>query len=316
MRGRARCTLPPSPFEEGLRAGGPVYSDGVRWAAWLAPDMRAVVVFDERGDRMQRFDSRPGCEQIVGVGGDRLLRVCRNDEAPAWQLPELDLVHLPTGIREQMRRPEDASDYYYCHGDDATSPGGVGAHWVAVAVSGYHYHSNCWFNWRTGASEFNSSPQSGQQYVPDLDTPELWRPLCTPLRRRANPYSDPYDSRPPFFDYSFDGTFGLTRGPGPYSEEDGLPGPLLLDRCGTTRTRRLSRCWAACVDASLGGGLVTWSGFYEVHVVNLERERRYTWGAPKGESSAFVVHTRRHVFATRYEDEDRARIFVARVPGG
>jgi hypothetical protein len=308
MSGQARCRLP-RPFEVSMSARGPVFSDGVRWAAWLGADGSEAMVFDERADRIQGFASRAGCERVAAVGADRLLRVCGQD-ASTYSLPDMDLVHLPTGAHEEMSRPSQDG----CSGGDSNEPRAVGSQWVKVVSRGYHWTGWCFFNWRSGTVEYDSQ-QPQPQDVPDLDEPELRSQLCTPLRRRTNPNPDPYDTQPLFFDYSFDGTFGLTSGRD-RRYESARPGRLLLDQCGRRRPQVLSRCWDGCWMPTLGGDLVTWSEYDEVWVVDLRRMRRYRWQLPARYSGyVTVVHTRTRVILSISDDDGSYAVAIAQVPG-
>jgi hypothetical protein len=132
----------------------------------------------------------------------------------------------------------------------------VGREWLRLRVSGYHYSGRGYVNWRTGrlATGFPSRARAAA----DLDEPGLWRPLCSPLRRRRD-RSDPYDNHPFHRDYQYLPPYGLTQRDGgdrAAGIRDG--GALLLERCGQKRPTVLSRCWRWCADPKLGPRHVVW----------------------------------------------------------
>jgi hypothetical protein len=84
--------------------------------------------------------------------------------------------------------------------------------------------------------------------LPDLDAPELWRPMCAPLQRtRADGDEDARTYQP----YSYSPPLGLDHRAFDYRV-------LRVDRCGHARKLRLSRCERACVAVHVGAGSIAW----------------------------------------------------------
>lgn len=128
---------------------------------------------------------------------------------------------------------------------------GIGRVWIATTLeTADRLLHPLWIEHATGRV-VGDEPSDLTKY-PNLDAPELWAPLCPPLRRtpnRAWAPDEPSGLRwtPP----DLKGTHAL----------DTLHGRLMLRSCGTTKTRRVTRSFG-------------WSGASFSGDVFVDEERR------------------------------------------
>ena len=142
---------------------------------------------------------------------------------------------------------------------------------------------------------------------PDLDAPELWAPLCPPLRRLPSQTWTPEEPSglrwiPP----DVKGTRAL----------DTLGGRMLLRFCGTARTRLVTRKLIYSSTA-FSANRVTWTDTRWIRDGAAVRETVRTLDVTTGrvrswqfgnKPNLYVVHTRRHIFV----DSERAAEYVKR----
>jgi hypothetical protein len=151
----------------------------------------------------------------------------------------------------------------------------------------------------------------------NLDDPQLFRPLCAPLQRVLQAPSD-YPGN--FYEYTYDGRFGVTlRYGGP---ENGLNPrhQLTIQACGQPQPTVVSNCPAACLYPQYGAGLLSWSdglpgssaSRLHLRVASTGREYRWIWSDANGFSPA-IAHTRRWLFLQDCKKQ-RCRVVASLVP--
>ena len=124
--------------------------------------------------------------------------------------------------------------------------------------------------------------------LPDLDSPQLWRRMCSPLTRtRATAIEEQHT----FLPYSYSPPLGLDYRAFPYR-------PLRVDRCGRERPLRLSRCPSACVAVHVGAGSVAWREPGRIRLYRGASRRSREWPVRRFGRLAEPVPTRDHVVVT------------------
>lgn len=166
-----------------------VGDDGMSRVAFRTPTYPrvAVEVLDLRTRQTSEVPlPRSGCEVGAGIGG--LLATCIEgapirvyargyDEGP-WTP-----VALP-GI------------YAGGSGIDGISPMGIGRRWVLLNIYGYHWQTTIQLDRRGTRTVEDPVTASGARSIPSLNARSGRRPLCSPLRRIAQPTTDEFDSSP------------------------------------------------------------------------------------------------------------------------
>lgn len=139
--------------------------------------------------------------------------------------------------------------------------------------------------------------------LPDLDAPELWRPICAPLQRTRS--SDGEEERT-YLPYAYSPPLGLEHRAFDYRA-------LRVERCGRKRSLRLSRCRRACVAVHLGAGSVAWRERGRIRLYRGTSHRRLRWRARRFGREAQPYPTRDHVIvaAGRY---GAYSVWTARAP--
>jgi len=272
----------------------PAVTDGERYVAYQ-PDLETTRVIDTRGRNSFSVPTPPGCarspnhayQDIAAVGGNRLLWWCGK------------LMNLGT------RSIADVA------GLSGTSPGddceldGVGHRWVSEHCFGYHYSYRVYIHSATGKRKVETlSRGPGRRYVADLDSRQLWRKPCAPLRRTAR--EPDIGVEEPFYPFAYARPFGFTT----------IDGGLTVQRCGRSKGRRI---WSGSVAyLQVGGDVATWLGSNgRVVAYTPSTGRRRVLRAPAANS--WVAHTSNCLFVADVvvppKGDSHARIRVAAVPG-
>jgi hypothetical protein len=279
----------------------PVLTDGRRWAAYPVTGRRTRVVDDGSGT-VYTVDTPSGCS-LAAVGHGVLMWQCYEPRGAYPVLFDMRDRHLlPVAGIEAMF---DDIDRQVREGSGPEQPAPphdiwlqqVGQHWVGgLLYIDYGYHAETYrafaLNWRTGELRYDRPAKA--RAVPDFESPELGRPMCSPLRRVRD---DTVEQRI-FREYAYER---------PYGVRGGLTS-LLLERCGRP-TRVLARCGfqTGCTDTfQLGAGMVTWATHRRAFLYDLRRGLRLTFSQPgfreRGpEDTGNALrpqHTRRTVFVS------------------
>jgi hypothetical protein len=244
---------------------GYVFTDGDRLAAWML-DADTVRVRERGSEHDLELPGACSGGLLLAVGGARLLFECPLDASYALMDARAGTLTPPP--------PMPFSD-----GDEVT-PFAVGAQWLAAHVTDDEGEADYIGYARLDGSGAVRAP-GGTRVVPDLDLPELLRPLCRPLRR--NPASSGYLYEPPL---------GLTRR-GPAEEE------LVLDRCGSERVE-LAPCRGvfACANPALTPRYAAWSAGRGTFLYDDRTGARKRWRSPLGKRNVAVALTRRRLYVS------------------
>jgi hypothetical protein len=299
LTARAEAAESPALSYVGNSIGSAVASDGKRYAAYYVSEGSTRILDEEgrtlRDDVAIPADPWPLFRTVEAVGGGYVLL-----GSSVAVVPPPKLVEIATGsVLDVDARP-------WAIRWDNVYLTGVGRHWLGGDGVTSHGGSDTFLNWHTGrvAEPGGNSARA----TPDLNTAELWRPMCSPLHRRSSRGLGLWRSfqyRPPL---------GLTTS---------RAGRLLLLRCGQRKVTTLSRCRKGCGFAQLGGGLVTWregrrAYFYRAHT---RCRRRWVIPAP-ATYLATVAHTSKRVFISTIDPVSYGklqprpvwRIYTAAIP--
>jgi hypothetical protein len=271
-------------------ATAPAQADS-RYAAWPLAN-GTVKVLDTRTGRRANHTASADC-RFAALGSGRLLWKCGYNEAEVHE--------VATG---KVKRLSIGSGHTY------TEFKAVGRHWFHVIVSGYHYSDiSSWVRITTGESR-SSNQRNEPGEVEDLDSPDLYRPLCKPLQREANPLygtgsdDNSYDRQLP---YDYEAPYG--------AHVIGSGRQVLLDRCGSDDQRVIG---TGTLDLQLADGWVTWSKGRRVRGFRPADSRRFDWHGLAASSDKLVraAHTRAHLVATTEPHQQSGvwRVYVARLP--
>jgi hypothetical protein len=270
-------------------SSGPASAEA-RYAAYPTP--AGVHLIDTATGVERELTAPAGC-RFADVGGRQALWNC-----PMPGRQEGRVLDLVTDDVRSVPVPESGFGGRY---------DSVGRHWVSAVTSGNHYSdARSYVNLQTGMYPELSSPlDSDPRVVADLDSPQLVRRLCRPLRRILNA-SHGGDSTQtigePFLPFAFERPYGVRVG-------KTLAGPrLAVGRCGT-RKRRLFR---GTEDVQLHSGLLTWRDGSTVRAFVPRTGRSYRWPLRTIDAtaaSATVTHTAHRVFVTA--DGDATRVYSA-----
>jgi hypothetical protein len=261
-------------------------ADGNRYAAWVHG--ANVRVLDEETGTTSSVPLPRECRVPEALGDGQLGFVCGKE------LRLLDVARLTWST---VPSTDQVTSLFNA---DSVSIRGVGRVWIEADIY-VGYHSGDYPEWieRATGRVVGDDPGDLSKY-PNLDAPELWTPLCPPLRRKRNPYWTPEEPT------------GLRWEPPHIAGRralDTLHGGLILRSCGTAKTRWVtrSRDWDT---AFFTGTRVTWieqrgldalsskrSGRGRVRTLDLTTGGVRSWTVPGGVNpDLHVVHTRRHIF--------------------
>jgi hypothetical protein len=304
----------PGPFHPLARARSPVVSDADRNAAFI--DRRGKTrVLDARGRPIHRIPTpsagRAYNTSLVAMRSGYVLWAAYHRAPPFTAINEVARVWIgsvATGAVQML----DTGPWSRLY-DDAF-PRSIGMQWVEADTNGRLGDSRgahlTYLNWHTGAVATDTRDQPGNvaSVTPDLDRPELWSPLCPPLRRPPDNMAE-NEGLEPFLRYQYAPPFGLPERQTNFS--------LQLYRCGKTTPRSLSRCRSGCWAAQLGPSAVVWKeGRYaRVHRLALACSRRLRLPGNALLGQHQVAHTRSRVFLSAERERSRLqRIYSARLP--
>lgn len=296
------------------RARGPAVSDANLNAAYI--DRRGATRVIDAGGRLVRTlpTPRPGPTYFVSVraiGSGHVLWDAYHRVPPFTAITEVARIwigSLATGAVEELDNRPWRSRY-----DDAF-PRAIGAQWIEADTNGRLLDGRgahlTFLNWHTGAVATDTRDQPGNvaTVTPDLDLPELWRPLCPPLRRPPDNSAE-NEGYQPFLRYQYAPPFALPERQSIFR--------LQLHRCGQSKARNLSRCRSNCSSPRLGPNAVVW---VEGRYVRVHRPARRCTGrirlpSPRHLDLTDVVHTRSRVFVSQRLVRPRGwRIHAAPLP--
>jgi len=270
-------------------------ADGDRYAAWVHG--ANVRVLDEQTQRTSSVPMPADCREPDALGGGKLVFTCGNDRR------ELRLLDVATLTWSAVPSTDAVKAMF----ENAVSVERIGSVWIAAMVETVDDRilHPMWIEHATGRV-VAEDPGDITQY-PDLDAPELWAPLCPPLRRLPSQTWTPEEPSglrwiPP----DVKGTRAL----------DTLGGRMLLRFCGTARTRLVTRKLIYSSTA-FSANRVTWTDTRWIRDGAAVRETVRTFDVTTGrvrswqfgnKPNLYVVHTRRHIFV----DSERAAEYVKR----
>jgi hypothetical protein len=274
-------------------------SDGVRYAAWSLGT--SVTVLDDSG-ATQSFDAPqptdcPNSDEplyrVVAVGGGLLLLRDCSTSSYRGESPRVTVRDLGTGAALPVVPPRDPN----IGSDFKPVLRSVGANWIGVQTGTNHFIGRSYWNWHDGDVELENDQGKGgnARNTPDVNAPDLYRRLCSPLRRELNDVEDPYSTSSKYAETQYLRPYLLTR-----LHPKRVPGDhLALERCGSRHRRLLSRCAAGCADEQLGRGHVVWREGDQMHVYVLRTRRHLHEPLPgPAERSSVRITGRRLVVET------------------
>jgi hypothetical protein len=306
---------------------GTVWTDGDRYAVFYPHDEanRPRMVLDERTGRRYPLSAptvppasgftTPVACRFNGLAAGQVLWACDYGDPPFL------LTELATGESRAVpgwaELDSSLSQFPFL---DNIWVRDMGRRWLLV--QGYSWaglDANRWLDWRTG--RLVTDPAAGARTVFDLDDPRLSVPLCTPLRRRVEPYEGVGpDSIVP---YVYEGGWLFE----PFSFPQHRP--VVIRRCGRHRRLVLHACRHRCGSATMGAGYVSWfdrKQFSRINQPPVSKDRTLVFAYDLGrrrplrfqanfdrEPPDFVWHTRRHIYANGQIGQ--SRIWVGRLPG-
>jgi hypothetical protein len=231
----ARLSLRFHPF---ATARTQAVSDGVRYLAFARRAGVVEIVDSSTGARFDVTVPEGSCWAPEAVGGGMVVTQCN-----AWFDPRTELVDIshrrafvPAGLANLDAAFPSVDGFLFDR---------VGSSWISGLAEAYHDVNRFYLNWRTGEIRY---PVGDAAVAPDLDSPQLMVPLCSPLVRARNPdYDDPY-SNPnwPFDeDLQYEPPFYL----------QGVGERVVLRQCGCCAAKRIGR---SAQSPQLGAGIVSW----------------------------------------------------------
>ncbi len=273
-------------------------ADGDRYAAWVHG--ANVRVLDEETGTTSSVPMPADCRVPDALGDGQLVFVCGK---------ELRLLDLGRLTWSTVPATDAVKSLFNA---DSVSVYGIGRVWIEASVN-TGYHGGDYPEWieRATGRVVGEHPGDLSKY-PSLDAPELWAPLCPPLRRKRNPYWNPEEP------------YGLRWEPPDVVGQravDTEHGELVLRRCGSARTTVITRShdWSLWYFA---GTRVSWieqdgiaaldgkqRGRGRIRTRDVTTGRVRSWPVPGGiNPNLYVVHTRRHVFL----DKEGSGLHVSR----
>jgi hypothetical protein len=238
---------------------GPVRSDAKRYVAWNTFD-GVTRVLDTRTSAVKDVPTPASCS-LRAVGGGRVLFNCPSSRG---RISVPRLVDVRSGAVEDPVTEEDlqrnAANW------DSLEWYDVGAHWLRAVAEGYHFYYAQYWNRETGDPD--SSP-NGRREIPDLDSRELYVPLCAPLKRTSNS-ADTETTRSNTWvaRFTFQRPLALLEGRA-----------VRIQRCGQRKPSTL--CSSACESRAIAaGGYVAWKQNGTVYVRKVSRRKSWKWVLP------------------------------------
>jgi hypothetical protein len=246
-----------------------VMTDGVRYAAFEPVEGTTRVIDSSTGTSVDRPDP-VGCEGgLVGVGSGELLYSCvpAGCVGPVLGPPSAGVVTIScntpatTAYARVLYVVEDIAGrrLHVVAGSDRMMPGAggeypafdeIGSEWVSSPFSGLHVDVTLYVNWHTGRQVTDDrEPKSAAGSTEDLDSPNLLRALCVPLRRTATGGAEAVGQTTSAF-------VGLAYSPPFAASIDGQDGRVRLSRCGSSRVARLRG--TGVTEVQLAGGAISW----------------------------------------------------------
>jgi hypothetical protein len=160
----------------------------------------------------------------------------------------------------------------------------IGAQWLQARVSGYHYATTLYLNWRTGEQR-GGRLDADAFLAPSLGSRSLHRRLCRPLERRAAPDPGPAEAIDPLLPMEYRPPWAAS----PYG------GTVVLQRCGSRRTFTVpnvdSTSWV------VGSSWLAWqdSSAGRIRLRSLRDQRDFSV-RPKVAQGARLALTRRNLY--------------------
>lgn len=289
-------------FSQPRETAARAVSDGRRWAGYELVDGSARLI-DTASGRVLTVHPPKTCERrysyggLVAIGGGRAM----------WHCTQRQMIIRLYDLKRNRWETPAAGRNIDCFGG---APFAIGRHWIVQSCYGHHTRSFIYTNWRTGTvhqDDYGSPFPHSAAAVADLDARTGRRPLCEPLRRSRDPDAgeSPYDVRPEYFGYLFDGRYGIDRidfgGEGENLRVQRCGGDFVLDRPARVES------------VQLGGGLVSWleaDGY--VRAFRFSDQRGF-----EANRTAALVHTRHAVYASETKQIDgqwRTFTSVAGIP--
>ena len=288
---------------------GTMASDGLSWVAIERPDGTTTLIDTRTGSRRtvtpparcaRESSSGHYSTGLSATGPDAVVWHCNPDQPEYRHVGEPLIYVISSG--EFIRPGGVAASWNLLAQRSASEVNltitGVGHHWIRTTSVGYHWHDDTLWSIATGSSK--RADEGGPGANPDVNAASGFRTLCRPLQRQKVPM-DTYDAGPTYASYwGYESPYGLTFRNG-----------LVLDRCGTSRSRRLSKPGDFGGSAQLAGRVVTWSALGARAMVHSVRTRRTHSYRFRGAESVQVAHTRTHVLVRTYP---QGEVFIRRMP--
>jgi hypothetical protein len=267
----------------------PTVADGDRYAAWVHG--ANVRVLDEQTQRTSSVPLPAGCGTPDALGGGKLAFDC------GTEVRELRMLDVATLAWSAVPSTDQVKSML----ENAVTVDGVGSVWIAATVETVddRIRHPMWIEHATGRV-VSDDPGDVTKY-PSLDAPELWAPLCPPLRREPSRTWTPEEpSGLRWVAPEVSGTHALdTRHMYP-----------VLRTCGSAKKRVISRSFG-WDHWSLSANRVSWTDTRwigdgasvreSVRTLDLSTGRVRSW-AFGDKPNLYVVHTRRHIFV----DDERS----------
>ena len=314
----------------------PLYTNGVRWAAYEPTTGTTRIMDARRGQWFSRRDPEGCAGGLVAVGTSDLLYLCTHPPCRQGFLgspggcsvqigseAQLDARYMVEGLASGAAEPvagEEHLPFDDSEGGGFTALTRVGSQWVQgetnTLYSGYVF----FLNWHDGELRTErlqpdgEPPQpDGEHLTVDLDSPNLTKPICAPLTRiwASGIHSWgplPFAYAPPFAATGY---------------EDGK---VTLERCGSQAARSLPGQESDSLQ--IGAGILSWiaanprikNNDDTMYLTRLQSHahnwhgRVYTLAGPEvGAHFMLLAHTRTTVYETAMR-RGPTRIYAARIP--
>lgn len=257
---------------------GLIIADGDRWAAWQ-PDASTTRILDARTGTLTDVAVPEACRErtsqtvgagsgsgrgLTAIGGGQLAWTCATTGTVSTYPTLLDLTtmtaHLPAGLATLLQPVRDGYYRTPCVGPWT----GLGTRWVRAACYGDKSDFPLDLDWRRGTVA-PMAPALARRTVGSLDTVTRTRTICAPVlvaRRRTQ--SGIRGSR----------ADGPLQAAGWVVGTTPVPGPLVMQRCGTRRLITLSACPRFCAVGTLTGGWLAWTSTATTTSGGLTRARQ------------------------------------------
>jgi hypothetical protein len=263
---------------------GEIWTDGERYAV-MSRDAIPRRAFDDRTGTS--YPIAPPADEctIMGIAAGTVLWSCRDGDPM--------LMALDSGTSRPVPGWDAVIDSYDPPPLVNAGPliSGFGAHWIQVEIHGWSaLLASRWIDWHDG--RIVSDALGATTSVIDLDSTELTRPLCAPLRRRVErdggvelPVPHVYERPWLFVPWPFFSTKRV----------------VTVRRCGRRGRVVLARCRPRCRNLTMGAGWVTWARGDWAYAYDLRRERRRRVGTVTQQPSLVdldfnIWHTRNRMY--------------------